>query len=1150
MKSLLFILVSSLLSVSAMAQIVVQGISPAPIANNYAFSWADPAGGDWATPDFNIAGTCVEDTLMLVEDGTPGTNLQGNPISQEGCNPLINNLTGKIAVIYRNSCEFGLKALNAQNAGAVGVIIINNDAGVIGMAGGANGLNVTIPVVMLSNADGAALVAEMSNGPVVVLMGNINQFYAQNLGIGKDSTLIAPYSGYPSQINNSFPTQALLYNNGTNDETFGQVTVRIENSLGSQVFFDQYSGWTLNSGDSMVVTFQNVPSLPEDAYTLEYEVIGSSTDGFTGDNIYTAQFTIQDEEISLAPLDANNLPTTSTFVNFGAISQLGLCMNFIDSNASTLAISGIDFSFSADTTQNNIVGEFFEAMIYEWNDVFSDLNDPNFGFNNLNMVGYGDYLVSNANEVEQNNYIQLQSDVSLIDNQRYLMCVYTYNPYVIKLGLNNNINYNGNFYADFQPVSAVDVDGAYYPLDNLGAIRPTLGARISQCPSATITTVAIEDACFGLNDGSISVLASGFNSSPSYVWSTGDTTTSISNLTPGGYSVTVTDTTGCVRVENYTISEGTQIWLDLTAFNETCPITNDGGAYVLPPVGGTGPFTYLWSNGGTAMTVSGLDSGTHSLTVTDAVGCSASETFTVSSETVDFSIDVQANPTAGVSPLLVIFDNQTPNLSNYNFTWIYGDGSSEQNNASFVQHTYLVDGLWDVVLIAEDINTGCTDTLFLDDFIFTTGGTPCTHSATINQTGPFSICSGDTVLLTCSSDPAYTYQWNKNGIGIPGANNDSLYVTASGAYSVTIYENNCPVVSSSVTVTVNTVAQPVITGTGTITSCSGGSITMDAGAGYSSYQWSSGGTAQTEVVTTSGNYTVAVSASNGCTAVSNPYVINASFMAPQEVCIVGIDSLTNFNRVIWEKPLTTGVDSFFVYREGVIAGQYDKIGGTAYNDLAVFLDQNSNPAVQAYRYKVTILDTCGTETPTGDFHKTIHLTINQGVGQTWNLIWSHYEGFSFGSYNIYRGTTPGNMTLLTTIASNLNSYTDLTPPGGPTIYYQIEVVSNTPCDPTAKMSGYGSSKSNVAEVNSSGISELPSVDNFTVYPNPNNGLFTIHTSLDADYSMAVYDTKGKLIMENESNGNHSIDLRASETGMYFIHCKTELGIQVLRVIKQ
>ena len=63
--------------------------------------------GTWGwTLDFNIPGTYVQDTLMMAEDGTPGLNLEGNPVSQEACFPLINDLTGKIAVLYRNSCDF------------------------------------------------------------------------------------------------------------------------------------------------------------------------------------------------------------------------------------------------------------------------------------------------------------------------------------------------------------------------------------------------------------------------------------------------------------------------------------------------------------------------------------------------------------------------------------------------------------------------------------------------------------------------------------------------------------------------------------------------------------------------------------------------------------------------------------------------------------------------------------------------------------------------------------------------------------------------------------------------------------------------------------------------------------------------------------
>ena len=96
-------------------------------------------------------------------------------------------LTGKIAVIYRNTCEFGTKALNAQNAGAVGVIIINRDPEVIEMGGGADGGSVTIPVVMISSTDGLTITNEMLGGPVVMFLGNKTGLYADDAGVTKGS---------------------------------------------------------------------------------------------------------------------------------------------------------------------------------------------------------------------------------------------------------------------------------------------------------------------------------------------------------------------------------------------------------------------------------------------------------------------------------------------------------------------------------------------------------------------------------------------------------------------------------------------------------------------------------------------------------------------------------------------------------------------------------------------------------------------------------------------------------------------------------------------------------------------------------------------------------------------------------------------------
>ncbi len=98
MKKLILSLIGVVFAFAATSQVVVRGVSPEAIANNFAFEWADPAGGDWSTPDFLIPNTFVEAPIMLADDGTVGENPQGNPLSAEACNgPLINDMTGKIA---------------------------------------------------------------------------------------------------------------------------------------------------------------------------------------------------------------------------------------------------------------------------------------------------------------------------------------------------------------------------------------------------------------------------------------------------------------------------------------------------------------------------------------------------------------------------------------------------------------------------------------------------------------------------------------------------------------------------------------------------------------------------------------------------------------------------------------------------------------------------------------------------------------------------------------------------------------------------------------------------------------------------------------------------------------------------------------------
>jgi extracellular elastinolytic metalloproteinase len=100
----------------------------------------------------------ITENVVEANDGTANPTL--------ACNPLTNgsDISGHIALIDRGDCQFGTKCLNAQNAGAIAVIICNNEPGLLTMGAGLDGGNVTIPAVMISQGDCTTLRAELNNG--------------------------------------------------------------------------------------------------------------------------------------------------------------------------------------------------------------------------------------------------------------------------------------------------------------------------------------------------------------------------------------------------------------------------------------------------------------------------------------------------------------------------------------------------------------------------------------------------------------------------------------------------------------------------------------------------------------------------------------------------------------------------------------------------------------------------------------------------------------------------------------------------------------------------------------------------------------------------------------------------------------------------
>lgn len=493
------------------AQVIVAGVSPSNIVGNYANSWADPAGGDWTTPNFLIPGTFVEDTLMMVDDGSTGTNAQGNPISAEGCNPLINNLAGKIAVIYRNTCEFGAKALNAQNAGAVGVIIINRDPEVIQMGGGASGATVTIPVVMLSNTDGAILVNQMQSGPVVVFMGNKTLLFANDVRLSSGAAL-APKQGFvPSLLAQNdtefnFSVGARIYIDG--NQAQGNVSLRatVTNPSGNLVYDNNVSGLSILSLDSADVdptSNFNLPDFslatyPVGTYKLTYTASmmdGSMTnivDEYASDNSISYTFTISESIYSAAKIDTlSGLPSGKTFYRPSANNQTySICSAINNPNASRLAVAGLYFAATKGTAvpeDSLIAGEEMNLTLYKWEDSFLDLNDANFGFTALTEIAQAYFYYTNESQEGETVYGAFSTPIVLEDNQRYLACVQTVNINLYMGHDNTNYTWNTDYY--LQPICPNESDGTWYATGFGADIPNAVGMKIMSSAGIGISEI-------------------------------------------------------------------------------------------------------------------------------------------------------------------------------------------------------------------------------------------------------------------------------------------------------------------------------------------------------------------------------------------------------------------------------------------------------------------------------------------------------------------------------------------------------------------------------------------------------------------------------------------------------------------------------------
>lgn len=510
MKKTLLTLTLAFLGFAVNSQVVFKVNTPASIAGGYSLKYAPfgtsgAVGQPWGVADLNVAANSVVGDIKLV--ALPDS--LGCTVQPAG------SLTGKIAMLYRGSCGFGDKALKAQNAGAIAVIIVNNIAGEpVGMAGGPEGPSVTIPTIMISQEAGALIRAQLDANEVVnAFIGNKFGLFANDLGMTATDFLIAKSQAYPLALASSaadFKVElgAKVRNYGNLPQT--NITVNAKVEFGATQLYSENVTVTTNlvPGDSVFVAF---PDFSETSYnlglyTITYTVTGQNVDDANDDNVRSSTFRFTNDVISLSKVDANGIPNaTGGSKPATPDGEFKTCVFFQDAHASRLGAQGIYFR----ATQNapaEMTGEEIRIQAIEWNDVFASTDQPViteslFGepaFSSYSYTGdYGDSTI----------YQAFTTPFALLDNQKYLFCITTSNTNVF-LGYDNDTKYllneemSNGIYSPMRigaawslgfvglPVASIGIKT--FPIAQLGVLATTtVQASVYPNPANDIVNIAI-----------------------------------------------------------------------------------------------------------------------------------------------------------------------------------------------------------------------------------------------------------------------------------------------------------------------------------------------------------------------------------------------------------------------------------------------------------------------------------------------------------------------------------------------------------------------------------------------------------------------------------------------------------------------------------
>ncbi len=379
----------------------------------------------------------------------------------------------------------------------------------------------------------------------------------------------------------------------------------------------------------------------------------------------------------------------------------------------------------------------------------------------------------------------------------------------------------------------------------------TFSIIITEPPVIAITPAQTDVSCNGVCDGTATVNVSGGTPGYTYNWlPNGGTNATATNLCAGNYTCEVTDAKGCILTQTFLITEPTPLTVSSAGFNVTCFAACDGQVVAIP-AGGTANYSFSWSSGCISPSCNNVCAGTYVVTVTDANGCVATSTATVT-EPTDISIttstvDAHCNLPDGSAS--ATFAGGTGTLTP---VW-YNPSTPGPNMNNIPAGNYFI--------VVTDAN-GCDDTATV-----TVNNLPGVvgTAGTITPVSCFGGNDGAAIVNASGGIAPYTYVWNCS----PSTTNTATGLTA-GTCSVVITDAaSC---TSTVTFTITQPTQLSVAATAVpSTVCAGQPIQLTAtgtgGTPAYSYSWTPmnlAGPSLSYVPATSGPCTVTITDANNC----------------------------------------------------------------------------------------------------------------------------------------------------------------------------------------------------------------------------------------------------------------------------------------------